>query len=261
MFGVSADTLFSWANVVYLGAVAVAAVASFAIYQLSARIGADKDRELQKFQSEARVQIEDAQAKAAQAEARAAELLKSNTELQIELQHEQSARSAMLVQLQPRDMTRDQMDQFVASIRGKVTELHVFTIPDPEAAVYGFTVLEALQRAGVAVSWYRLSSSVIPVEGVASTGMTIYEYPATGEGGAGHALMEAFYPLAALSTPGRHLEVPCTSTMDHDATLPLAAKCRIPSPALFIALKPPAFLDFPDYLKTREMEALRPPWE
>jgi hypothetical protein len=50
---------------------------------------------------------------------------------------EAKARAAMLLQLEWRSFTKQQMDAFVADIRGHVTEMNVFTLPDPEAAQYG----------------------------------------------------------------------------------------------------------------------------
>jgi hypothetical protein len=35
----------------------------------------------------------------------------------------------------------------------------------------------------------------------------------------------------------------------------------LPSPALFIGRKKPAFSGFPEYLKTSEIEWRRPPWD
>ena len=90
---------------------------------------------------------------------------------------ERRARTAMLLQLQPRDFTKKQMDDFVASIKGKVTDLNVFTLPDPEAAQYGFEVIEGLQRAGVKVAWYPTTSPYFLIPGIDSSGLTIYESP------------------------------------------------------------------------------------
>jgi hypothetical protein len=244
MFGIPLDTLLGWVNVIYLSALGIAAAATFAIYQLSARMNAAKDRELQRFQIEAGSQIEAARENTAQASARTAELLKANTELQLELQQEKDARTAMLEQLQARDMTKEQIAQFVETIKGKVRQLSVFTIPDSEASIYGVTVLDALQKAGVSVTWYRMQSPVIMIEGVNSTGVTIYQDQPGGSEGAGEALLKAFVDMhiqSNLLTPVQPLQ-------------------GVPSPSLFIALKPPSFIKSPDPLRPPEIETHRLPW-
>ena len=60
------EKMLPWANVAYI---VVVALGSYGIYQLNARVNASKDRELAKFQAEANVQIEQANAKAAEANA------------------------------------------------------------------------------------------------------------------------------------------------------------------------------------------------
>jgi len=227
MLGIPADTLLAWANVISLSALGIAATGTLVIYQLSARMNAAKVRELQQVQSEARTQIEIARVDADQVSARIAELEKANAELQLELQNEKDARTTMPGQFQPRDVTKEQIAKFVGAIKGKVRQLSLFTVPDPEASVFGIAVLDALRKADVSVTWYRMQSSVTPIQGVASTGVIIYEYP--GRGGAesaGRTLLNAFTGIdvqSNLLSPAQPLQ-------------------GVPSPSLIIALKPPAFL-------------------
>ena len=47
----SLERLLQWANIAYIVGVATAAVATFAIYHLSARVTAAKDRELEETES------------------------------------------------------------------------------------------------------------------------------------------------------------------------------------------------------------------
>jgi hypothetical protein len=226
MFGIPAETLFAWVNVISLSALGIALAGTITIHQLSVRINAAKDRELKQFQSEARTQIEAARAGAAQASALTAELARANAELQLELQTKKDARIAMREQSQPRDMTKEQLARFVETIKGKVRQLGLFTVPDPEASVFGVTVLDALLKAVVSVIWYRSPSSVTLMPGVASTGVTIYEYPRGGDEGAGPTLLKAFAEMnmqSSLLSPARPLQ-------------------GVPSPSLIIALKPPEFL-------------------
>lgn len=173
-----------------------------------------------------------------------------------EIERLKNARTAMLLQLQPRDFTKEQMDAFIASIKGKVTDLNVFTLPDPEAAMYGHEVIDGLQRAGVKVAWYPTTSPYFLVPGVSSSGLTVYESP---NRHVGEALMDGFLkagqPSMAWFTPERPSD---QDKRRGPGVIPLSS---IPSPALFIALKQPAFAGYPGYLKTPELEAHRPPWD
>src|SRR5262249_26469749 len=97
------------------------------------------------------------------------ELLRANTELQQELQEEQDARKAMPEQLQPRDMTKEEVAKFVETIKGKVSRLSLFTVADPEATIFGITVLDSLRKADVSVTWFRMHPSP-PQSGAARVG-------------------------------------------------------------------------------------------
>jgi hypothetical protein len=133
-----------------------------------------------------------------------------------------------------------------------VTDLNVFTLPDPEAAAYGFEVIEGLQRAGVKVAWYPAASPYFAIPGIGSSGLTLYESPIRK---VGVPLMEAFLKAGqsmAWLTPERPTD------QDRPGVISLSS---IPSPALFIALKQPAFVAFPGYLKTPALEAHRPAWD
>jgi hypothetical protein len=162
------------------------------------------------------------------------------------------ARTAMLLQLQPRDFTKKQMDDFGASIKGKVTDLNVFTLPDPEALAYGFKVMEGLQRAQVKVDWYPMHSSYFLISGIDSSGLTTYESPGRKEG---ISLMEAFMNAgqdASRLIPERPTD------LDKPGLISLSS---VPRPALFIGLKQPAFTWLPRYRNSPALHAHRPPWD
>jgi hypothetical protein len=155
----------------------------------------------------------------------------------------------MLAQLKPRDFTAQQMDAFVAEIKGKITEVSVFTIPDAEAFAYGLAIIDGLQnRANVKVHWYREPLTVLSVPGVGLTGVTIYESPrGTPPGGTAHeVLMQAFVNAEQFAV--------ATTTPD----VPLD---KIPSPAIFVMMKPPAFMTMPGYTMPPEMKDFRYPWD
>lgn len=167
---------------------------------------------------------------------------------------EQRARAAMLAQLQPRGFSKEQMEDFVASIRGKVPEMNVFTLTDPEASQFGFTVMIGLQRAGVRVSWYPTASPYFLIPGVSTTGLTIWDDPTKRVGG---TLSDAFLKAGQLSV-GIFPDRP--AGQDRPGVV---SPSTIPLPALFIALKQPAFVRFPEWGggAIRIPQPRKPPWE
>jgi hypothetical protein len=197
---------------------------------------------LNKEAGDARSMAGEADERAALAERQAGLANERAADANLRAEKEAGARVAMLAQLKPRDFSKQQMDAFVSTIKGKVKTLNVFTLPDPEAALYGFQVLEALKRAGVDIRWYSTGSGYFLVEGVGSSGLTLYESP---ERDAGPVMMAAFekagQPMSWF-TPERQL-------------------ANVPSPSLFIALKQPPLLSFPGYMSPPELLKRRPPWD
>jgi hypothetical protein len=171
----------------------------------------------------------------------AAALTKANTELQLQVEKERNARTAMLMQLQPRDFSAQQMEAFVAELKGKVKELHVFTIVDNEAAMYGSMIMDGLKRADVVVHWHRVAGTLVMVGGVATTGVTIYDREGSS---VWRPLMDAFVKAG-------HFAMMCP---------PSDESPEIPTPSLFVMLKPPPFQDFPSYKKPPELAGRSPPW-
>jgi hypothetical protein len=227
MFGIPVDTLMIWANVVSLSGVIVAAAGIILANQLSARVTTANSQELQHVQSEARTQIETLRTAASRANARAADLVRANTELQIQLQTEKEARANLPEYIQTRNMTTEQMATFVEAIKGKVRRVSLFTVPDREASIFGITVLDALRKADVSVTWYRLQSPLIPGPGITGTGVLIYEYPeGKADECAGRTLLKAFRDIdvqSNLLNSGQPLQ-------------------DFPSPSIIIAVRPPDFL-------------------
>lgn len=172
------------------------------------------------------------------------------------LAREQRARTAMLLQLKPRDFTDKQMEDFVGTIKGRLDHLNVFTLPDPEAIQYAFAVMEGLRRAGVKVTWYRTSWPYFLIPGVGSSGLEIYEFPMRK---VGLVLMDAFMKAGqsvAYFTPEDPRQQ--DKVLLQPGGIPLSS---IPSPALFIGLKPIPFAWFPGYLRPKSLEGQKPPWE
>jgi transcriptional regulator NrdR family protein len=225
MFGIPADTALAWANIISLSGLAIAAAGAFAAYQLSGRINAAHGLELQQVKSEARTEIENA---ASQVRTRTAQLVEVNESLQLDLQSEKDARKALSAQLQRRDMTDDQMAKFVATIKGKVRQINLFTVADREASKFGLTILDALREADVAVTWYRLRSVPPYVQGIVDSGVTIYAYPAEGKSDerVTRVLAQAFTALDVQP----NLLIPSKPLWD------------LPSPSLIIAPRSPKFV-------------------
>ena len=226
VFGFPIDTLFAWANVLLLTCLATTAGAAVLVHQLSARMDAARRLELQQTQS-ARIYIETSRTAVARSSARIAQLVRTATELQLELESEKNARMAMSAQLQTRDMTKEQMAKFVEMVKGKVRQLSLFIVPDREAAFFGTTVLDALRKAGVFVTWQRMEALASINPDVADIGVTIYECPrGSEEGCAGRTLLKAFSAIdvqSKLLNPAQPLQ-------------------GLPSPSVIISFKPAGFL-------------------
>ena len=182
MFGLPLDTILRGANILYLGALAVAAVASVAIYRLSAISSEQKDRQFAEYQQESRVQIVRAQAEGEQAreeaakanerasglEAVAAEarkeqerLRESNTKLQLELQ-----------KFANRRLTPKQAESLVGAISGKITTVVITQLGDMEAAIFADDFIAVFRAAGCQIQLNRAGSISPPPYGirVAETG-------------------------------------------------------------------------------------------
>lgn len=193
----------------------------------------------------AAARVEEAKAVAAKANESTAMLARENTQLKLDLKREQGARGAMLDELKPRDITKEQMSSLVNNLRGQAKRVTVYTLSDTEAFFFGNALMDAFRQAGIEVQWMYPPPLEFRLPGIASTGITLYEYPNGGDGGEGHRLMTAMvaagvYPM--LLTP----------------TEPIPG---VPSPAMFVARKQPPFTQFPAYLKPPELEAFRPPWD
>jgi hypothetical protein len=78
-----------------------------------------------------------------------ADTLEANKKLEIE----RGARLALLKETEPRDINAEQIEKFVAKIKGMVTELNVYSIPDREAQRFGVVLTIALHKAGVKSEW------------------------------------------------------------------------------------------------------------
>ena len=162
------ERLLQWANFAYIAAIGIAAVATVAVYQLSARVTAAKDRELEEFRTESEVKITAAQAEAAEAmriaeserlaradleskvadaEARAAEANAADSQAQLELAKLKQPRT-----IGPRDQ-----EKIAASLKRFAGQNFGFSVfRDPEAMALVRVIDDTLKLAG----WVRVPSQI-----------------------------------------------------------------------------------------------------
>jgi hypothetical protein len=167
MFGISLSVLLTVSHIVFLTAVAIAAVASVAALLLSARIKAAADRELTQLKSEAFAELESTQTAVAQASAYAASLEEEakrarsrSAQLQLELEAERTKRAA-------RTLTPDQV-QILGELRGKIRAVNITSANNPEPLSFASLVTRALTNAEVEVTYHRTPP------GMAWAGVVIY---------------------------------------------------------------------------------------
>ena len=160
------DKLLQWANIVYIACVAIAAAASFAVYLLSGRVNAAKDRELKKYQTESQVNITAAQAEAAEAMkiAESERLARAELESQVAVAEARAAEAnavASQAQLElaklkePRTIAPEDQEKIVATLKEFAGQRFGFSVfPDPEP----LALLRVLDAVLTSAGWLRVSS-------------------------------------------------------------------------------------------------------
>ena len=166
------EKLLQLSNVVYVVGVVAAAVATFAIYHLSARVNAAKDDELATYRTQSAMHIADARAEAAEAmkvaaaerraraelesqvaaaEARAAEANAIASEAQLEL--------ARLTE--PRTIAPADQEKIIVALTELAGQHYGFSVfSDPEALALVRVLDTLLKSAG----WLRVSSQIGDIE-------------------------------------------------------------------------------------------------
>ena len=134
------DKLLQWANIAYIVGVAIAAVATFAIYHLSARVNAAKDRELERFRTESTIEITAAQAEAAEANAVASQ-----------------AQLALAKLKEPRTIAPEDQEKIIAALKKFAGQNFCFSVfPDPES----LALLRSLDAVLKSAGWLRVRSQI-----------------------------------------------------------------------------------------------------
>ena len=137
------EKILPWANVAYI---VVVALGSYGIYQLNALVNANKDRELARYQADAKVQIEQAKRKAHEADARAALANEQAEQARLELAKLRQPRTI------PPENRQEIMDQ-LARHKGQVFELAGAGL-DPET----MSILTELAATLTAAGWEHINS-------------------------------------------------------------------------------------------------------
>lgn len=176
------DKLLHSAQLLYIGSAVIAAVAAGAIYYLSARVNAAKDRELEQYRTEASVQIATAQAEAAEAMkiVESERLARADLEAQVSAAEARAAEAnaaAAQAQLdlakltQPRTIAPEDQEGIIAALKGFAGQnfgFSVFRDPEPLA------LLRVLNAVLTSAGWVRVPSQVgaIVVEAAGNTAGT-----------------------------------------------------------------------------------------
>ena len=162
------DKLLQWANIAYIVSVAIAAVTTAAIFHLSARVNAAKDRELETYRTESTIKITVAQAAAAEARqiAESERLARAELESQIAAAEARAAEANAVASQarlelakfkEPRTIAPEDQEKIVAALKefaGQTFGFSVFQDPEPLA------LLQALDAVLKSAGWLRVPSQI-----------------------------------------------------------------------------------------------------
>ncbi len=211
------DKLLQWANIAYIMS-GVIAVASFvAIYYLSARVTAAKERELEKYQTESQIKITAAEAAAAEARkiAESERLARAELERQVALAEARAAEANAVASQarlelarlkEPRTIAPEDQEKVIAALRKFAGQNFGFSVfSDPESLALLRTLDSMLKSAG----WLRVRSQIgaIVVEVAGNTAGTSHDSGVTAFVGPDNR--EAMAALLTLSKGLTVAGIPC----------------------------------------------------
>ena len=179
------EKLLQWVNVAYMVSVAIAAFGTFAIYHLSARMNAEKDRELESYRTESTIKISVAQAEAAEAiriaEAERLARVKLETEIaaaEVRAAEANAIASQARLELaklqEPRTIGPEEQENIITALKEFAGQNFSFTVfPDPEP----LALLRALDAVLVSAGWLRVPSQIgaIVVDAAGNTAGTSHD--------------------------------------------------------------------------------------
>ena len=214
------DKFLQWANIAYIVGVAIAAVATLAIYHLSARVNAAKDRELEKYRTESTIKITAAQAEAAEAMkiAESERLARAELESQVAAAEARAAEANVVASQarlelaklkEPRTIAPEDQDKIIAALEEFAGQNFGFSVSaDPEPLAF-LRVLDAVLKSA---GWLRVPSqiSAIVVNAAGNTAGTSHDSGVTAFIGPDNR--EAVAALLTLSRALTAAGIPCRSS-------------------------------------------------
>jgi hypothetical protein len=201
---------------------------------LFSRMGSARQRELQRRSGE---KVAEAISRATDAERKTEEEKLSRVQIEQEI----------IKQLKPRDFTREQFDEIVDEIKGKIkVKLTVFVADDPETFRFGLAIGDLFREAQIDAPFVQLNTSSPQVIGVRFSGMTLYA-----PGHASNPELKELEALCSLTLAKNGLAIGMYSGPE--------ATQSVPVPSLFIMPKQHPFSWIPAYWVLPELP--KPPWE
>ena len=211
------EKLLQWSNIAYIASVAIAAVATLAIYHLSARVNAAKDRELETYRTESTKQIAAAQAEAAEAMRIAESERRARAELESQVATAEAraaeanavasqARLELAKLTEPRTIAPEDQEKIIAALQQFAGQHFGFSVfSDPEA----LALLRALDTLLKSAGWLRVPAQIgaIVVEAAGDTAGTSHDSGVTAFVGPDNNAAEA--ALLALSEAFTAAGIPC----------------------------------------------------
>jgi hypothetical protein len=142
MFGFDLEWLLRLANGIYIFSLVVAAISTFAIYQLSGKVTQEKDRQLTEFRLQSEKEIAHARSEAAQAAERAAEATKDAETARLE---QERIKSRLAWRVIPQDRQRIIIEALSQSPGHVVIQ---YAAGDVEAMNLGINIAKMFEAAG-----------------------------------------------------------------------------------------------------------------
>ena len=179
------EKLLHWANIAYIVCLLLVAGMAFVIYHLFARVNADKDRELKKYQTESQINITAAQAEAAEAMkiAESERLARAELESQVAAAEARAAEAnavASQAQLElanlkePRTIAPKHQEKIIATLKEFAGQNFSFSVfGDPES----LALLRAIDAMLKSAGWLRVPSQIgmIAIDAAGNTAGTSHD--------------------------------------------------------------------------------------
>jgi hypothetical protein len=197
-----------------------------------------------------------------------AELDRQSKSLAAETESEKLARvkieKAIVDELAPRDINKEQMGMIASALKGHVGTIYLYPLADVEASRYMYAITETLKAAGADPKLMISGTHDVPRfpdkfdVAVSITGVTVYE--SNGKHALVDLIVQAFLQ-AGIRIQGQWTEGPLAGVIDGK----WVADAGVQSPAIFVGLKPTPFMQFPAYATPSGLEKYQndhpPPWQ